>query len=111
MAFMEKFQHLKIQLKDIISATNNFDDENFIGKGGFGKVYKGVLSHYKGRSMVAFKRLDRTYGQGNPEFLKEIVMLSRTHTKTSSLSSDFVTRGLRRSSSMSMHHMEAWIAI
>ncbi|XP_076909262.1 uncharacterized protein LOC143566448 [Bidens hawaiensis] len=75
--FFEEFQHLRIQLEEIKSATNNFDDKNIIGSGGFGKVYVGELSHFKGRSRVAIKRLDRRFGQGNPEFWKEIMMLSR----------------------------------
>ncbi|KAF5774410.1 putative protein kinase RLK-Pelle-CrRLK1L-1 family [Helianthus annuus] len=76
-AFLQQFQHLKIQLEDITSATDNFNDDNCIGRGGFGKVYKGELSHSKGRSTVAIKRLDPRHGQGIPEFLKEITMLSR----------------------------------
>ncbi|KAI3692213.1 hypothetical protein L6452_32024 [Arctium lappa] len=76
MPHTKEFQHLKIQLEAIISATNNFSVENYIGKGGFGKVYKGEIIHCKGQSMVAFKRLDRAFGQGNPEFWKEIMMLS-----------------------------------
>ncbi|GJY61468.1 kinase-like domain, phloem protein 2-like protein [Tanacetum coccineum] len=64
-----KFQHLKIELEAIKSATNKFDDGHCIGKGGFGKVYKGELVHPKGRSVVALKRLDRAFGQGNPEFI------------------------------------------
>ncbi|XP_076930016.1 putative receptor-like protein kinase At5g39000 [Bidens hawaiensis] len=76
-AFLQQFQHLRIQLEEITSATNNFDDQNYIGGGGFGKVYKGELTHYKGRSMAAIKRLDPRHGQGTPEFLKEITMLSR----------------------------------
>ncbi|KAF5774361.1 putative protein kinase RLK-Pelle-CrRLK1L-1 family [Helianthus annuus] len=74
--FLQQFQHLKIQLEDIIAATDNFNDDNCIGRGGFGNVYKGELSHSKGRSMVAIKRLDRRHGQGIPEFLKEITTLS-----------------------------------
>ncbi|CAH1421360.1 unnamed protein product [Lactuca virosa] len=85
-AFMEEFQHLKIQLQEINLATANFDMNNVIGKGGFGMVYEGVLSHSKGQSMVAFKRLNRSNGQGNCEFLKEIMMLSRyTHENLISL--------------------------
>ncbi|XP_071695365.1 receptor-like protein kinase HERK 1 [Rutidosis leptorrhynchoides] len=76
MAFMQEFQHLKIKLEDIKSATNNFSEENYIGGGGFGKVYKGEVCHYKGRSMAAFKRLDRKHGQGEAEFSKEIMTLS-----------------------------------
>ncbi|GKB49038.1 protein kinase, ATP binding site-containing protein, partial [Tanacetum coccineum] len=70
------FQHLKIELQAINSATNEFDDSHCIGKGGFGKVYKGELIHSKGQSVVALKRLDRAFGQGDPEFWKEIIMLS-----------------------------------
>ncbi|MFS7928225.1 putative protein kinase RLK-Pelle-RLCK-VIIa-1 family [Helianthus anomalus] len=80
-AFLQQFQDLKIQLEDITSATDDFNDDNCIGGGAFGKVYKGELSHSKGRNMVAIKRLDRRHGQGIPELLKEITTLSRhSHT-------------------------------
>ncbi|PWA35874.1 Concanavalin A-like lectin/glucanase, subgroup [Artemisia annua] len=76
---MEGFEHLEIQLEEIKLATNNFNEENVIGHGGFGKVYKGELSHShtEGKSMVALKRLDRKHGQGDAEFHKEVRMLSR----------------------------------
>lgn len=73
---IEEFDHLKIQMEDIISATNNFDPNKLIGRGGFGPVFKGELSLLTGPRMVAFKRLDPRLGQGNIEFLKEILMLS-----------------------------------
>ncbi|GJR27087.1 kinase-like domain, phloem protein 2-like protein [Tanacetum coccineum] len=77
-SFMKEFEHLEIQLDDIKSATNNFDESKVIGRGGFGKVYEGELSHSQcgEKSLVAIKRLDRRYGQGDPEFFKEIRMLS-----------------------------------
>ncbi|GJV63871.1 kinase-like domain, phloem protein 2-like protein [Tanacetum coccineum] len=76
--YLNKFQHLEIQLEKIISATNNFDDSRVIGSGGFGNVYRGEMSHPEGKIEVAFKRLDRKlkYGQGDPEFFKEVRMLS-----------------------------------
>lgn len=30
-------------LKEMEEATNSFSDENLVGKGGFGRVYKGTL--------------------------------------------------------------------
>ncbi|KAL4577206.1 hypothetical protein LXL04_013311 [Taraxacum kok-saghyz] len=57
----------------IKSATNNFADDNCIGRGGFGKVYKGELVHSKGQSRVALKRLDPRFGQGNPDDEKILV--------------------------------------
>ncbi|KAI3703528.1 hypothetical protein L1987_73669 [Smallanthus sonchifolius] len=76
MSFTKDFDHLKLQMKDIISATNNFDPTKVIGHGGFGKVYKGELCSPKGQVTFAFKHLDRRLGQGNIEFWKEVMMLS-----------------------------------
>ncbi|GKA98370.1 protein kinase, ATP binding site-containing protein [Tanacetum coccineum] len=45
----KKFQHLKVELQAIKSATNGFDDSHCIEKGGFRKVYKGELVHSKGQ--------------------------------------------------------------
>ncbi|KAJ9538352.1 hypothetical protein OSB04_031085 [Centaurea solstitialis] len=84
--FFNEFQHLKIKLEETKSATDNFGDNNLIGRGGFGKVYKGTISHSTGQRMAAFKRLDSKFGQGNSEFWKEITMLSRyTHENLVSL--------------------------
>ncbi|KAK1427547.1 hypothetical protein QVD17_16234 [Tagetes erecta] len=51
---MEEFDHLKIPLKDVILATDNFGPRNLVGRGGFGSVYKGELSRPEGCIMVAF---------------------------------------------------------
>ncbi|PWA66858.1 hypothetical protein CTI12_AA112870 [Artemisia annua] len=77
-SFLTEFKHLEIKLEEIKSATNNFDEKNVIGHGGFGKVYEGKLAfpHPEGEILVALKRLDRKYGQGDPEFYKEIRFLS-----------------------------------
>ncbi|KAL7601474.1 hypothetical protein Lser_V15G22603 [Lactuca serriola] len=86
MSIRKQFEHLRIQLEAIISTTNNFAEDKCIGKGGFGKVYKGELVHSKGHATVALKRLDRAFGQGDPEFWKEIIMLSLyTHENIVSL--------------------------
>ncbi|KAL7587347.1 hypothetical protein Lser_V15G39411 [Lactuca serriola] len=76
MSLMEGVQHLKIPLEDIKLATNNFGDDNFIARGGFGKVYKGEITLSGTPITVAIKRLDRSLGQGDREFLMEIQMLS-----------------------------------
>nr|GEU48289.1 jacalin-like lectin domain-containing protein [Tanacetum cinerariifolium] len=58
-------------------ATNNFSKDNFIGKSGFGRVYKGQLLHSTICTTVAVKRLDMNIsGQGPREVLIEIVMLA-----------------------------------
>ncbi|XP_076911807.1 putative receptor-like protein kinase At5g59700 [Bidens hawaiensis] len=72
MAHMKLFEHLKISLDVIKSATNNFADE--IGSGGFGSVYKGKIGNH---TEVALKRLNTKFGQGNVEFWKEVMMLSQ----------------------------------
>lgn len=62
---------------DLSVATKNFDTENLVGEGGFGRVYKGRIV---GRDKeVAVKQLDRDGFQGNREFLVEVMMLSLLH--------------------------------
>ncbi|KAB1216419.1 hypothetical protein CJ030_MR4G029197 [Morella rubra] len=60
-------------LRQIKAATNNFDAANKIGEGGFGPVYKGVLSD---GTVIAVKQLSSKSKQGNREFVNEIGMIS-----------------------------------
>ncbi|XP_071713856.1 probable receptor-like protein kinase At2g23200 [Rutidosis leptorrhynchoides] len=66
--------NLRFPLNDILLATNNFDEKLMIGKGGFGKVYKGILYN---DMIVAVKRGEKGHGQGRPEFVTEIMVLSK----------------------------------
>jgi serine/threonine protein kinase len=85
-SIMKEFEHLVVKLEAVKSATDNFNDTKIIGKGGFGNVYEGELSQRRGKTKAAFKRLDRKHGQGDPEFWKEVMMLSRyTHENLISL--------------------------
>ncbi|KAJ9168648.1 hypothetical protein P3X46_020148 [Hevea brasiliensis] len=68
-----KSQTISFTLKQIRAATNNFDPANKIGEGGFGPVYKGLLSD---GTVVAVKQLSSKSSQGNREFLNEIGMIS-----------------------------------
>ncbi|KAG2318961.1 hypothetical protein Bca4012_054815 [Brassica carinata] len=60
-------------LRQIKFATDDFNPANKIGEGGFGPVFKGVLSD--GR-VVAVKQLSSKSRQGNREFLNEIGAIS-----------------------------------
>ncbi|KAK9068521.1 hypothetical protein SSX86_012635 [Deinandra increscens subsp. villosa] len=77
-SFDQKFDHLKLPLTDIQTATNNFAGENLIGRGGFGKIYRGqLLLLTSGESIdIVARRLDEKFGQGTKEFQTEIMMLS-----------------------------------
>ncbi|XP_063940360.1 G-type lectin S-receptor-like serine/threonine-protein kinase At2g19130 isoform X2 [Daucus carota subsp. sativus] len=65
----------RFRLRVMQSATNNFDEKLVIGKGGFGKVYKGL--RYFGNRQVAIKRLKSGSNQGIKEFRTEIEVLSQ----------------------------------
>ncbi|KAI7728028.1 hypothetical protein M8C21_006095, partial [Ambrosia artemisiifolia] len=58
----------------LLRATNNLSDNNKIGEGGFGPVYKGVLED--GRE-VAVKRLSKRSTQGVEEFKNEVIFTSK----------------------------------
>lgn len=60
--------------KQLHSATGGFSKSNVVGHGGFGSVYRGVLSN--GRK-VAIKLMDQAGKQGEEEFQMEVELLSR----------------------------------
>ncbi|VVA40037.1 PREDICTED: G-type lectin S-receptor, partial [Prunus dulcis] len=57
----------------VVAATTNFSEENKLGQGGFGPVYKGKL--VSGQE-IAVKRLSRCSGQGTSEFKNELILIS-----------------------------------
>ncbi|KAL9225800.1 hypothetical protein vseg_001683 [Gypsophila vaccaria] len=62
--------------QELLEATGGFSDENLLGEGGFGCVYKGHL--VDGR-VVAVKQLKIGGGQGEREFKAEVEIISRIH--------------------------------
>ncbi|KAJ6947619.1 PTI1-like tyrosine-protein kinase [Populus alba x Populus x berolinensis] len=65
-------------LKELHSATNNFNYDNKLGEGGFGSVYWGQL--WDG-SQIAVKRLKVWSNKGDMEFSVEVEILARVRHK------------------------------
>ncbi|KAL9391096.1 hypothetical protein Peur_015026 [Populus x canadensis] len=64
---------------ELVKATNNYADDRKLGEGGFGSVYKGVLTD---NTMVAVKKskgVDKA--QMNEEFQKEMSIVSQVNHK------------------------------
>ncbi|KAK9110236.1 hypothetical protein Sjap_018296 [Stephania japonica] len=61
------------KLDELKRATNNFSTKNLIGRGGFGIVYKGILSD---GALVAVKNLIESNFQGDREFVNEVEIIS-----------------------------------
>lgn len=64
----------RFSLRELQVATDSFSNKNILGRGGFGKVYKGRLAD---GTLVAVKRLkeERTPG-GELQFQTEVEMIS-----------------------------------
>ncbi|PIA58483.1 hypothetical protein AQUCO_00500431v1 [Aquilegia coerulea] len=67
-------ESLQFSLNVIRTATNDFSEDNELGKGGFGLVYKGELPDGQ---KIAVKRLAKNSGQGPQEFKNEVVLLHK----------------------------------
>ncbi|XP_061963286.1 L-type lectin-domain containing receptor kinase IV.1-like [Populus nigra] len=65
----------RFKYKDLYTATKGFRDEELLGSGGFGRVYKGVLPTSK--IQIAVKRVSHESRQGMREFVAEIVSIGR----------------------------------
>ncbi|XP_030533259.2 cysteine-rich receptor-like protein kinase 8 [Rhodamnia argentea] len=71
---ISELQSLQFHLQTIEAATNNFSDDNKLGEGGFGPVYKGTLP---GGQEIAAKRLSRSSRQGVREFKTEVELVAK----------------------------------
>ncbi|KAL4559867.1 hypothetical protein LXL04_032013 [Taraxacum kok-saghyz] len=64
--------------KELNSATNGFSDDNYIGKGGSGTVYRGILRNGK---LVAVKMLDSESLDAEREFQNEVQILGELESQ------------------------------
>ncbi|XP_024318783.1 L-type lectin-domain containing receptor kinase IX.1 isoform X3 [Brachypodium distachyon] len=65
----------RIRYGDLVMATKCFSEEEKLGEGGFGSVYKGFLKELK--LEVAIKRVSKSSKQGRNEYISEVKIISR----------------------------------
>uniref|UniRef100_A0ACD5T984 Uncharacterized protein n=1 Tax=Avena sativa TaxID=4498 RepID=A0ACD5T984_AVESA len=75
---MRSSESLLYNLSTLRAATDNFSEENKLGEGGFGPVYKGTLQDGQ---VIAVKRLSKTSQQGNVEMKNEVVLVAKLQHK------------------------------
>uniref|UniRef100_A0A7N0UWZ9 Protein kinase domain-containing protein n=1 Tax=Kalanchoe fedtschenkoi TaxID=63787 RepID=A0A7N0UWZ9_KALFE len=73
-----KSLELQVRLETIRAATCDFSDENKLGQGGFGAVYKGKFTDGQ---EIAVKRLSQHSSQGDAEFKNEVMLLAKLQHK------------------------------
>uniref|UniRef100_J3L6G5 non-specific serine/threonine protein kinase n=2 Tax=Oryza brachyantha TaxID=4533 RepID=J3L6G5_ORYBR len=66
-------ESMKFPFSEIQAATSDFSNENLLGEGGFGHVYKGQL---KDGQVIAAKLRKEASSQGYTEFFSEVQVLS-----------------------------------
>ncbi|XP_043712709.1 L-type lectin-domain containing receptor kinase IV.1-like [Telopea speciosissima] len=65
----------RFKYKDLYIATKGFKDEELLGTGGFGSVYRGVLP--KSKTEVAVKRVSHNSRLREREFITEIISVGK----------------------------------
>ncbi|KAK4787944.1 hypothetical protein SAY86_011777 [Trapa natans] len=63
-----------MDMEIILESTNYFSDENKLGQGGFGSVYKGK---FPGGQEIAVKRLSSSSVQGFEQFKTEVLLIAQ----------------------------------
>jgi len=71
----DEFGPHRYAYKDLHRATDGFRERNLLGVGGFGRVYRGVLS--ASDLEIAVKRISHDSRQGVREFVAEVVSIGR----------------------------------
>ncbi|KAF7066143.1 hypothetical protein CFC21_072176 [Triticum aestivum] len=65
----------RFRYNEISRATRGFSDEEKLGEGGFGAVYRGFLQDQG--LHVAIKRVSKTSSQGRREYIAEVTIIGR----------------------------------
>ncbi|TVT97130.1 hypothetical protein EJB05_57641, partial [Eragrostis curvula] len=68
----------QLNLPFLRAATDNFSEENKLGKGGFGEVFKGTI---QSGELIAVKRLSKHSSQGFNELRNELVLAAKLKHK------------------------------
>ncbi|KAM2607904.1 hypothetical protein TB2_036401 [Malus domestica] len=71
---MRTAESLQFHLGTLETATNKFSEDNKLGEGGFGAVFRGMLINGQ---EIAVKRLSKSSGQGVQEFKNEVVLVAK----------------------------------
>ncbi|GJV69200.1 kinase-like domain, phloem protein 2-like protein [Tanacetum coccineum] len=69
--------NLKLSFEDIKSATKGFSQDNIIGHGDSGNVYKGTTHNTHGDNFIAVKRLDKNSIKRDAHLFSEILTQKR----------------------------------
>jgi len=77
--FQRKTGPKRFSFQELAHATNNFNEEEKLGQGGFGGVYRGFLRD--SNSFVAVKRVSKGSKQGIKEYASEVKIISRLRHK------------------------------
>jgi len=73
-ALISEDQQIVFKMETLLAATGNFHDDNKLGEGGFGSVYKGITEDGK---EIAVKKLSIRSMQGKKEFLNEVKLVAK----------------------------------
>jgi serine/threonine protein kinase len=65
----------RFEYSQLVTATQDFSEEDKLGEGGFGSVYRGFLKELE--LHVAIKRVSRGSEQGIKEYSSEVKIISR----------------------------------
>ncbi|XP_059072258.1 L-type lectin-domain containing receptor kinase IX.1-like [Cryptomeria japonica] len=65
----------KFSYAQLSAATHNFSDDEILGRGGFGSVYRGILPTTN--ETVAIKRIAQGSRQGRKEYISEVTIINK----------------------------------